>query len=157
LGISNAAMAIGKWDAAKHPRAAAGSAGGGRFAPLSYNSASNTGTGYGSAKGDGRVLAAQKALNRAKMTDADGKPLKLDGKLGPKTTAAIKRYQKAHGIKPADGKITPALLKQLKSGKGSPAPARTYKKAALKKPAAVKKTVPPARRLPMPANRGPLE
>jgi peptidoglycan hydrolase-like protein with peptidoglycan-binding domain len=61
-------------------------------------------------------------LNAAGFTDARGKTLLKDGKLGPRTTESIKAFQKAHGIKPADGKITPALLKQLKSGKGSPAP-----------------------------------
>jgi peptidoglycan hydrolase-like protein with peptidoglycan-binding domain len=141
LGISNAAMTIGKWDASKHPRGKAGSGTGGQFAPLSYNAQSNTGTGYGSKSGDGRVKAAQTALNKAHMTDADGKVLKLDGKLGPKTTAALKRYQKAHGLKP-DGKITPALLAALK--KGSPAPAKTHKKAALAKPA--RRPLPPTRR-----------
>jgi peptidoglycan hydrolase-like protein with peptidoglycan-binding domain len=134
--VGNAAMTFAGWDAAKHPRAAKGSAGGGQFAPLSYNAKSNTGTGYGSAKGDGRVLAAQKALNKAHMTDAHGQPLRLDGKLGPKTTAALKAYQKAHGLNP-DGKITPKLLAALKKGGGRKPATRgaVHKKTALAKPA----------------------
>lgn len=140
------AMAGEAWDPQKHPRAAAGSAAGGQFAPLSYDSKSNTGTGYGSKNGDARVLAAQKALNAAGFTDADGNKLKLDGKLGPKTTAAIKKYQQAHGIKPADGKITPKLLTALKKGDGKgtakgdskKAPAKG-KKAKPQMPASVRK------------------
>lgn len=128
MSASNAASTLASWDPSKHPRAKAGSGSGGQFAPLSYDSKSNTGTGYGKAKGDDRVRAAQEALRKAGMTDAGGKPLRIDGKLGPKTTAALVKYQKAHGIKPADGKITPALLASLK--KGSPAPGR-HKKAAL--------------------------
>jgi hypothetical protein len=88
-------MSIANWDPSKHPRAKAGASGGGRFAPLSYDAKANTGTGYGSKGGDGRVKAAQTALNKAHMTDADGKPLKLDGKLGPKTTAALITHKKA--------------------------------------------------------------
>lgn len=56
--------------------------------------------------------ALQAALKRAGFTDADGKPLKLDGIPGPKTTAAIKKAQKKFGMKP-DGKITPDLLRRL--------------------------------------------
>jgi peptidoglycan hydrolase-like protein with peptidoglycan-binding domain len=157
LGISNAASSIASWDPSKHPRAAAGSAGGGQFAPLSYNSKSNTGTGYGSRNGDDRVKAAQQALNKGKFTDTQGRPLKLDGKLGPKTTAAIKAYQRAHGLKP-DGKITPALLKQLKSGKGAKSgpSAGRHKKAALKRPAAPKRTPPAAHRPSAPRMQRPI-
>jgi peptidoglycan hydrolase-like protein with peptidoglycan-binding domain len=129
LSVSDAASTIASWDPSKHPRAAAGAAGGGQFAPLSYDSKSKTGTGYGKAGGDDRVRAAQEALRKAGLTDADGNPLKLDGKLGPKTTAAIKAYQRAHGIKPADGKITPSLLSSLKKG-GGPS-AGPHKKARL--------------------------
>jgi peptidoglycan hydrolase-like protein with peptidoglycan-binding domain len=156
LSASNAAMTIGTWDPSKHPRAAAGSAGGGQFAPLSYNAKANTGTGYGKKGGDDRVKAAQKALNSAGMTDADGKKLVLDGKLGPKTTAAIKMYQRKHGIKPADGKITPALLKQLKDG-ASPAPGKgktVHKKAALARKKGPLKKAPAAHRA-TPVSRDP--
>jgi peptidoglycan hydrolase-like protein with peptidoglycan-binding domain len=129
------------WDPKKHPRGKAGSGSGGQFAPLSYNAKANTGTGYGKAKGDDRVRAAQEALRKGKFTDAAGNPLRIDGKLGPKTTAALKRYQKAHGMKP-DGKITPALLSALKKGGNAPRPGR-HKKTSLtgkKKPVVVRKT-----------------
>lgn len=135
MSVSNAASKVASWDPSKHPRAKAGSGAGGQFAPLSYDSKRNVGAGYGSAKGDDRVRAAQEALRKAGMTDADGKPLRLDGKLGPKTTAAIKKYQRAHGIKPADGKITPALLAALKKGSG-PGAGRHRKSALFGKIAA---------------------
>ncbi|GAA4626628.1 hypothetical protein GCM10023196_035630 [Actinoallomurus vinaceus] len=104
------------WNAQAHPRAPAGSTNGGQFAPLSYDSKSNTGTGYGSAKGDAHVRQLQEALNRLGLTDGNGKKLAVDGKLGPLTTAAVKKAQKALGLK-QDGKVTPDLLKRLRSSK----------------------------------------
>ncbi len=127
----------------QHPRAPAGSASGGQFAKggggqkkaspnrprrrpaaaadgtLAYDASSGQGTGYGSADGDPRVHDLQQALNRLGITDAQGKPLKDDGKLGPKTTAAVKALQQKLGVK-ADGKVTPALLKQIKAMKAPP-------------------------------------
>jgi peptidoglycan hydrolase-like protein with peptidoglycan-binding domain len=112
------------WNEALHPRQ------GGKFASkggassagkkdssegLKFNG--RTGAGYGSHKGDHRVHALQSELNRLGLTDAGGKPLKLDGKLGPRTTAAIKKAQKALGMK-ADGVATPGLLAKLKAHKG---------------------------------------
>jgi peptidoglycan hydrolase-like protein with peptidoglycan-binding domain len=126
------------WDSKKHPRGKAGSGSGGQFAPLGYDSSRKTGTGYAKAKGDDRVRQAQAALRKQGLTDARGNPLKLDGKLGPRTTESIKAYQRKHGLRP-DGKITPALLKQLKSG-NAPSPGR-HKKTSLtsKKPVTVSK------------------
>lgn len=108
---------------------------------MSFNG--RTGTGYGSKHGDARVRQLQQALNRLGMTDAVGKRLVVDGKLGPKTTAAIKKWQKAHGMK-ADGVVTPAMLKQA-----------TARKTFAKKPGTVhKKTVFGAKK-PMPMRRPP--
>lgn len=90
------------------------------------------GTGYGVKGGDKRVRGLQEALNRLGLTDADGKKLVVDGKLGPKTTAAIKKAQRALGLK-ADGVVTPALLKQLTT-------AKTLTKAPAKKTMPTKKT-----------------
>ena len=59
-----------------------------------------------------QTRALQQALARAGFTDADGKPLKVDGIVGPKTIAAIKKAQRKFGMKP-DGKITPDLLRRL--------------------------------------------
>lgn len=92
-----------------------------------------TGPGYGVKGGDKRVHALQQALNRLGLTDAAGKKLVDDGKLGPKTTAAVKKAQRALGLK-ADGVVTPALLKQLTAAK------------SLHRPAA-KKTAVPAKKV----------
>lgn len=101
----------------KHPRGKTGSGQGGQFVALSYDSKTNTGTGYGSKQGDSRVKKLQTALNRLGLKDKNGKPLVIDGKLGPLTTSSIIAAQKKLGIKPADGKVTPALLKQLTGAK----------------------------------------
>ena len=89
------------------------------------------GAGYGTPGGDKRVHALQQALNRLGLTDSSGAKLKDDGKLGPKTTAAIKRAQRALGLK-ADGVVTPALLKQITSAKGKLTKAPAKKTAAKK-------------------------
>lgn len=140
----------------KHPRGAVGGGKGGQFVALSYDSGSNTGTGYGSKQGDGRVKQAQQALNRLGIKDKNGKPLVIDGKYGPLTTSAVAAWQKKNGIKPANGKLTPALIKQLTGGKK---PAGTHKKSHLAKgkkklkPAAKTKTKPPPPRKLMPWER----
>lgn len=146
------------WNEALHPRQ------GGKFAKkgtatqrdtsgsagLSYNG--RTGAGYGKKGGDNRVHALQSELNRLGLTDSQGHPLKLDGKLGPRTTAAIKKAQRALGMK-ADGIATPALLQKLKSTKGlkvkrpasgaarPSAPHRTRRKAPAKKAAPPKRNM----------------
>lgn len=129
------------WDSGKHPRAAAGAAGGGQFAAggssggasksgagahkstvkkgpqsLSYDAKSGRGAGYGRKGGDPRVRKLQTSLNRLGLKDADGRALKLDGKLGPRTTASVKAAQRKLGL-PADGKVTPQLLAKLTAAK----------------------------------------
>jgi peptidoglycan hydrolase-like protein with peptidoglycan-binding domain len=169
------------WTEALHPRQ------GGKFAPkgsgttaakkddgggLSYNG--RTGAGYGKKGGDNRVSALQAELNRLGFTDGAGNKLAKDGKLGPRTTAAIKKAQRKLGLKP-DGVATPRLLQALKAaGKGKAAqvpakkavpvkgtggkagPAKTTgaaaktapgRKAAAKKVATAKKRT-PAKRVP---------
>ena len=129
------------WNSAAHPRNTKGPAGGEfkggkasskQAAPAKKRSSGTahgsmsfngkTGTGYGSKNGDARVKKLQEALNKLGMKDANGNPLVIDGKLGPKTTAAIKRWQKKNGMKP-DGVVTPKMLSQ--------ATTRTHKKATL--------------------------
>jgi len=105
---------VAKPAARKHHAASAG------HGSMSFNG--KTGTGYGSPHGDPRVKRLQTTLNRLHMTDAHGKALLVDGKLGPKTTAAVKKWQKAHGMK-ANGVVTAAMLKQ--------ATGRVHKKATL--------------------------
>ena len=88
---------------------------------LSYDAKSNHGAGYGECGGDPHVHELQRALNRLGVTDAYGKPLVDDGKLGPKTTSSIKSAQRRLGIKPADGKVTPQFYAQLLALKSMPA------------------------------------
>jgi len=71
-----------------------------------------TGTGYGSPHGDSRVRALQTRLNALGLKDAQGHPLKVDGRLGPKTTAAIKAWQRKNKM-PVTGKVSAAALRQL--------------------------------------------
>lgn len=133
------------WFAQKdeHPRAPKGSAGGGKFvakssgdaggggggaaaggkpknnAPLAYNPQTKTGPGYGVPGGDKRVHLLQQTLNRLGIHDDTGRPLADDGKLGPKTAAAVKAVQQRLGLKP-DGLVTPALLARLVAAKKLP-------------------------------------
>jgi peptidoglycan hydrolase-like protein with peptidoglycan-binding domain len=129
---------------ALHPRAAAGSSAGGQFAAgggggagaaskkpaggtahktvrkgpqsLSYDAKTGRGAGYGKKGGDPRVKKLQTALNRLGLTDSNGHRLLLDGKLGPRTTHAVKAAQRKLGL-PADGKVTPQLLAKLTAAK----------------------------------------
>lgn len=150
------------FDPSAHPRAAAGSAAGGQFtaagggAPakkaaaavkkvrkggeaLAYDAKSGRGTGYGKPGGDARVRQLQEALNRLGLKDADGRRLVVDGKLGPRTTAAVKAAQKKLGLA-ADGKVTPQLLAKLVAMKSTGKPAA--KKAAPARKAMPKKAAP---------------
>jgi peptidoglycan hydrolase-like protein with peptidoglycan-binding domain len=156
----------GGWDPTTHPRAAAGSAAGGEFAAgggtatqkagnapakqkagnapkrkgaqaLSYDAKSGRGAGYGKPGGDARVKKLQTALNRLGLKDTDGRALKVDGKLGPRTTAAIKAAQRKLGV-PADGKVTPQLLAKMVAAKSL---TKTAKKPVAKK-APAKKAAP---------------
>lgn len=154
-------LAAVPWDATKHPRAAAGSAGGGQFAAgggggaqpaagaagkkpaagaakkriggetLSYDAKSNRGAGYGRKGGDPRVHKLQQALNKLGMKDASGRKLVVDGKLGPRTTAAVKAAQRKLGL-PADGKVTPQLLAKLVAAKSLTKVAKAKKPHARK-------------------------
>lgn len=87
---------------------------------LSFDPHANHGTGYGTPGGDARVHGLQQALTRLGIHDGDGRALKDDGRLGPKTTAAVKEAQKRLGL-PQDGKVTPALLAKIKGLKSLPA------------------------------------
>lgn len=84
-----------------------GAAAGGK---MSFNG--KTGTGYNTPGGDARVKLLQQALNDAGFTDGRGKPLAVDGKLGPLTTQAVKSAQAKLGL-PQDGVVTPKLLAQI--------------------------------------------
>jgi peptidoglycan hydrolase-like protein with peptidoglycan-binding domain len=99
------------------------------------------GAGYGVKGGDKRVHALQAALNKLGFTDGSGKSLVKDGKLGPRTTAAIKKAQRQLGLKP-DGKVTPALLAQLVKAKSAKDLKPAAKKAAPAKKVPAKKAAP---------------
>jgi len=83
---------------------------------MAYDPDTGRGPGYGTAGGDARVKQLQTALNRLGLTDSRGQKLKVDGKLGPKTTQAIKAAQRRLGMK-ADGRVTPAMLAQFSGAK----------------------------------------
>lgn len=61
---------------------------------------------------DEKILAAQKALNQS------GFKLKEDGKYGPKTKGAVKKFQKENGLK-VTGKLDKATLAMLGKSKAS--------------------------------------
>lgn len=115
---------------------------------IGYDAKRGTGAGYGTGgKGDQRVKQLQTALNRLGFKDAQGNPLKVDGKLGPRTTAAIKRLQRRLGMK-GDGIVTPALLKRIRGaaspkglGSGKPVASKKVAKKAAPKKVAPKKSV----------------
>lgn len=148
----------GLFDESKHKRGTG--AQGGQFVAkgasgandtVGFDSRRGTGAGYGTgAKGDPRVKSLQTYLNNLGFKDSSGQPLKVDGKLGPRTTSAIKRLQRKLGLK-ADGLVTPSLLHQLRQAslKKGKAPAKKAtvvprRKAPAKKaaPAPVKKSAP---------------
>jgi len=111
---------------------------------IGYDSKRGTGAGYGARGGDKRVKQLQTALNRLGFTDANGHKLLVDGKLGPRTTAAIKRLQKRLGLK-ADGIVSPQLLKRVRSAagpRGLGTPKKTVPKKAVKKAVPAKKAPP---------------
>ncbi|MEV0660134.1 peptidoglycan-binding protein [Actinomadura luteofluorescens] len=160
------------FDEAAHPRAEAGAAGGGQFVAgggatgksvlgLKAKGASlpteKKGGGKGKGKGAGgkgkkgdaakkakQTRALQQALTRLGLKGADGKPLAVDGVIGPNTTAAIKAAQRKYGMRP-DGKVTPDLLRRLarpRMSKQKLTAARTPFKKAPERP----RTAPPTTR-----------
>jgi peptidoglycan hydrolase-like protein with peptidoglycan-binding domain len=127
--------------AAKHPRGA-----GGLFAASAAANGKPTGAWAkgpvqsGSAHGntaDPRAKSIQQALNKLGITDEHGKPLLVDGKPGAHTSAAIKKWQSAHGMKPTgslDAKAVVALLSAKPAAKKSP-PKASARRTATRKPA----------------------
>lgn len=114
------------------PHMPAGTPAGGQF--MSYDSKSKQGTGYSKKGGDANVRRLQSALNRLGLSDGKGNRLSVDGRLGPLTTQAVKRAQRALGVK-ADGRVTPALLAKIEampkpSAAAKPKPAAPQKRTA---------------------------
>src|SRR6266536_3123221 len=101
------------WDAAAHPRAPAGGATGGQFAAGSGGAAPTNARPVGNGETGKRVSDLQARLN------ALGAKLKADGKIGPKTLAAVRAFQRSHGLK-VDGLVGPKTTAALRA---KPAPA----------------------------------
>lgn len=155
------------YDEAKHKRGTGAqggqfvSSGGAKSSSLGFDG--KRGAGYGDKGGDANVKRLQKELNRLGILDGQGKQLTLDGKFGPKTTAALMRLQRKLGVK-ADGKITPALLDKIKKIKPSRHEQHTMherhlraqgKKAPAKKATPARKATPAAPVRKAPARQGP--
>lgn len=104
---------------------------------MGYDPSTNRGTGYGTKGGDKRVHELQRLLNHLGFTDRRGKELADDGKLGPLTTSAVKKAQKALGLK-QDGIVTPDLLHKMAGMKPQPG-ATARRRRAKAKADAVKK------------------
>jgi hypothetical protein len=70
------------------------------------------------AKGDD-VRQTQALLNRFGYRDGEGRPLREDGDFGPRSTAAIKAFQQAHGLE-ADGVIGSRTREALQAAARQP-------------------------------------
>ena len=81
--------------AAAQPRVPAGSPAGGQFAAGSTGAAPTNAAPVGSGAKGTQVSDLQKRLNALGMKP----PLKVDGLFGPATLAAVKAFQKSHGLK----------------------------------------------------------
>jgi len=153
--------------------APAGSAAGGQFA-----AASGSGTGKGGKGKDTRPTPSNQhpvgqGETGKRVSDLQSRlntlgarpPLKVDGIFGPKTLAAVKAFQKAHGLK-VDGLVGPLTTAALRArpAAAKTAPAKTVPHAPAKttpakaapgggKPSAVKKAAPPRGTEPAGADR----
>jgi hypothetical protein len=105
-------IAAGFFDEAAHPRGGKGSAAGGKFVAK--------GSGYskdGKGGEAGTVKEVQAELLRLGLLSPDsGKNGGKDGLFGPKTEAAVKKWQTYHGQTPT-GRVSNQLLKTLKLAK----------------------------------------
>lgn len=120
-------IAAGFFDETAHPRGEKGSSSGGKFV------SAERGDGQKGKEGkSGDVKEVQDELVRLGLLSPDsGKHGGKDGLFGPKTEAAVKKWQKAHGHKET-GKVTAdllAALKKAKKGDLEKAQAETERKA----------------------------
>jgi HK97 family phage prohead protease len=97
------------WNSAAHPRAPAGSATGGQFSAGSSSAAPTNARPVGTGETGKRVSDLQARLNEMGFKP----PLKVDGQFGPKTLAAVRSFQKAHGLK-VDGLVGPLTTAALR-------------------------------------------
>jgi HK97 family phage prohead protease len=141
LDMSAAAEILRTFNAGAHPRVAKGNAGGGEFAPASSGSSSaKTTKGAKGAKGakahkDTRATptnahpvgdgeTGQRVTDLQKRLNALGAHLAVDGKFGPKTLAAVRAFQKSHGLK-VDGLVGPKTTAALRTKAPAKAKAAT--------------------------------
>jgi hypothetical protein len=111
-----------------------------RFNKMHAPAGSSAGGQFAAASGSSAGKAGGKGAKSARPTPSNQHPV---GIFGPKTLAAVKAFQKSHGLK-VDGLVGPlttAALRKPAAGHGKPAAAKT--KAAAPKPAPHAKTAPP--------------
>lgn len=83
-----------------------------------YNARTNKGVGYGVQGGDGDVRILQSSMNRL-LGLSGPNALAVDGRYGPKTTAQVKKLQKALGLDQS-GQVDANLIKQISALKSLP-------------------------------------
>lgn len=77
---------------------------------------------------DTKIQDVQSALNHLGYKGVNGKPLAVDGVIGPQTKSAIEAFQKDHGLA-VDGVVGPQTLKALEEAKVKQQAAPESKKA----------------------------
>lgn len=115
------------FNAGKHPRAT-----GGRFQATGAAQEAAAGRPTGpwaagpirkvtgrNATRDERVVAMQRQLNALGITDEHGRPLVADGIPGNHTTAAVKKWQAAHGL-PQTGEVDAKTMVAMLTDKPKP-------------------------------------
>ena len=103
------------WNPQAHPRAPAGSPAGGQFSAGATGAAPSNARPVGQGETGQRVHDLQARLNALGAKP----PLKLDGIFGPKTLAAVRAFQQAHGLK-VDGLVGPKTTAALRARAGKP-------------------------------------
>lgn len=136
------------FNASKHRRGA-----GGKFAATGAAQAAAAGRPTGpwaagpvrkgsGAKGakDPRVVAMQQKFNALGITDERGQPLLVDGIDGNHTTAAVKKWQTAHGL-PATGEVDAKTMLAILTETPKPAaPKKSARSMMSSKPARKRST-----------------
>ena len=135
----NGGNAARSWNPDAHPRVAAGGAGGGQFAPASGGSGTKDAKGGKGAHGKdtrgtlsnahpvGLGERGQRVHDLQERLNALGAHLAVDGIFGPKTLAAVRAFQKSHGLR-VDGLVGPKTTAALRE-KAPAHPAKAHAKA----------------------------